>query len=212
MGYGEQRIDEFLRTLASSAPVPGGGSVAALNGALGASLFIMVGEITMGKKKPEDKTPIEEALSALRPLAARFAELIDEDAASFEKVMAAFKMPKEEGEQEARRRAIEEATIGAAEVPAETARAALAALGAGRALAEHGSKSAVSDVACGALCLEAAARAAAYNIKINLGGIEAAEARGRFERTLAEIEAQLAGLAAVRAKAEARITGGGAGG
>jgi len=206
MGYGGQKIEEFLGTLASSAPVPGGGSVAALSGALGVSLFIMVGEITMGKKKPEDKTPIEEALNALRPVATRFVELIDEDAASFEKVMAAFKMPKEEeGQQEERKRAIEEATIGAAEVPAETAAAALGALEAGRALAEYGAKSAVSDVACGALCLEAAARSAAYNIRINLGGIEAADARERFEKALAEIEGRLGELAAVREKAEERI-------
>jgi len=206
MGYGGQKIEEFLGTLASSAPVPGGGSVAALNGALGVSLLVMVGEITMGKKKPEDKTPVEEALRALKPIASRLVELIDEDAASFEKVMAAFKMPKEEeSQQEARKRAIEEATIGAAEVPAETARAALEALEAGRGLAVYGSKSAVSDVACGALCLEAAARAAAYNIKINLGGIEAPDARERFENALAEIETRLGELADVRAKAEERL-------
>lgn len=206
MGYGAQRIEEFLGTLASSAPAPGGGSVAALSGALGASLFIMVAEITMGKKKPEDKTPIEKALETLRPVKERFVDLIDEDAAAFEKVMAAFKMPKEEeGQQEARKKAIEEATIGAAEVPAETAAAALGALEAGRDLAEYGSKSAVSDVACGALCLEAAARAAAYNIRINLGGIADAAARERFEKALAEIEARLAGLADVRGKAEERI-------
>jgi formiminotetrahydrofolate cyclodeaminase len=204
--YGAQKIEEFLGTLASSAPVPGGGSVAALSGALGVSLLIMVAEITMGKKKPEDKTPIEGALKSLRPVAGRFVELIDEDAASFEKVMAAFKMPKEEeSQQEARKRAIEEATIGAAEVPAETAAAALGALEAGRALAEYGSKSAVSDVACGALCLEAAARAAAYNIKINLGGMETPDARERFEEALADIEARLGGLADVRAKAEERL-------
>jgi formiminotetrahydrofolate cyclodeaminase len=206
MGYGAQKIEEFLGTLASSAPVPGGGSVAALSGALGVSLLIMVAEITMGKKKPEDKTPIQEALKALRPIAGRLVELIDEDAAAFEKVMAAFKMPKEEeSQQEARKRAIEEATIGAAEVPAETAGAALGALAAGRALAEFGAKSAVSDVACGVLCLEAAARAAAYNVRINLGGIEAAEARERFEKALGDIEARLAELAEVRAKAEERI-------
>lgn len=206
MGYGAQKIEEFLGTLASSAPVPGGGSVAALSGALGVSLFIMVAEITMGKKKPEDKTPIEKALETLRPMKERFVELIDEDAAAFEKVMAAFKMPKEEESQrEARKRAIEDATIGAAEVPAETAGAALGALEAGRALAEYGSKSAVSDVACGALCLEAAARAAAYNIRINLGGIEAADACERFEKALAEIEARLGDLADIRGKAEERI-------
>jgi formiminotetrahydrofolate cyclodeaminase len=207
MTYGGQKIEEFLDTLASSAPVPGGGSVAALAGALGASLLAMVGEITMGKKKPEDKTAVEEALRLLGPMRERFVALIDEDAAAFEKVMAAFKMPKEEeGQREARKAAIEEATIGAANVPLETARAALAALEAGEALAEWGAKSAVSDVACGALCLEAAARAAAYNIQINVAGMEGAEARARFEGELAEIAARLRELARVRDKAESRVS------
>ncbi len=207
MTYGGQKIEEFLDTLASSAPVPGGGSVAALAGALGVSLLAMVGEITMGKKKPEDKTAVEGVLRLLGPMRERFVALIDEDAAAFEKVMAAFKMPKgEEGQREARKAAVEEATIGAASVPLETARAALAALEAGEALAELGAKSAVSDVACGALCLEAAARAAAYNIQINVAGMEDAEARARFGNALAEIDARLRELARVRDKAENRIS------
>jgi formiminotetrahydrofolate cyclodeaminase len=206
MVYGSQKIDELLSVLASSAPVPGGGSVAALAGALGASLLTMVGEITMGKKKPEDKTPVEEALKALEPTRRRFVELIDEDAAAFEKVMEAFKMPKEdEGQRETRKEAIEKATIGAAAVPRETARTAVAALEAGAALAEHGSRSAVSDVACGALCLEASARAAGYNIRINLAGIEDASERKPFEDALAEIENRLAELASIRRKAEERM-------
>ncbi len=206
MIYGNQKIDEFLAVLASSAPVPGGGSVAALAGALGASLLTMVGEITMGKKKPEDKTPVEAALKALEPMRRRFVELIDEDAAAFEKVMEAFKIPKEDdAQQQARKEAIEAATIGAAVVPRETARTALAALEAGAALAELGSKSAVSDVACGSLCLEASARAASYNIKINLAGIENAGERKPFEDALAEIDKKLTELAGVRRKAEERM-------
>jgi len=207
MAYGGQKIDEFLDVLASSAPVPGGGSVAALVGALGVSLLTMVGEITMGKKKPEDKTPIEGAIKTLTPMRARFMELVDEDAAAFEKVMTALKMPKDDENQiQARGDALEKATIGAAAVPLETARTALAALAAGEALAEHGSRSAVSDVACGALCLEAAARAAAYNIQINVAGMEGAEARARFEGELAEIAARLRELARVRDKAESRVS------
>lgn len=167
----------------------------------------MVGEITMGKKKPEDKTAVEEVLRLLGPMRERFVALIDEDAAAFEKVMAAFRIPKEEeGQREARKAAIEEATIGAANVPLETARAALAALAAGEVLAEWGAKSAVSDVTCGALCLEAAARAAAYNIQINVAGMEDAEARARFDGALAEIDARLRELARVREKAESRIS------
>ncbi len=207
MAYGDQKINEFLDALASAAPVPGGGSVAALAGALGVGLFVMVGEITMTKKKPGDKTPIAKALTALRPMRTRFIALIDEDAASFEKVMGALKLPKENEDQErARREAIARATVGASEVPRETAETALAALAVGDVLAELGAKSAISDVACGALCLEAAARAAAYNIRINLGGMEDAGIRARFERVLADIANRLGDLARVRIKAEEKLS------
>ncbi len=206
MTYGDQKVKDFVEILASSAPVPGGGSVAALAGALGVSLLTMVAEITMGKKRPEDKTAIEEALKTLTPMRARFVELMDEDAAAFKKVMAAFKLPKgDESQIRARADAVEQGTIGAAAVPLETARTALAALAAGDVLAEQGSKSAVSDVACGALCLEAAARAAGYNILINLAGIENAGERTRFEGALKEIEKRLGELARVREKAAERM-------
>ncbi len=206
MGYGEERIDGFLKTLASAAPVPGGGSVAALVGALGASLLTMVGEITMKKKKPEDKTAITEALEKLGTIRRRLVALADEDAAAFERVMAAFKMPKDdEAQKEARRAVIEEATVGAAEVPLETVRTSLDALAAGAALAELGARSAISDVACGAVCLEAAAAAAVYNVRINLAGLRLDENRARLEGALAEVEARRKDLRGVRAKAEERL-------
>jgi formiminotetrahydrofolate cyclodeaminase len=167
----------------------------------------MVGEITMSKKKPEDKTPIERALAVLRPMRAKFVALIDDDAAAFERVMAAFRLAKESEEEKAlRKAAVEKATIGAADVPLETARTALAALAAADELAETGAKSAISDIACGALCLETAARAAAYNILINVGGIEEEVERARLEQAMAEINNELTRLAKVREKAENRIS------
>jgi formiminotetrahydrofolate cyclodeaminase len=206
LAYGDWKVSDFTAQLASSAPVPGGGSVAALAGALGVSLFVMVGEITMGKKKPEDKSAIEAALKTLAPMRTRFLALIYEDAASFEKVMAAFKLPKETPAQEAaRKEAVERATVGAAEVPLETARLAVEALAAGVPLAEQGAKAAVSDVACGALCLEAAIKAAAYNVRINLGGLEDEAASKRLASALAEIEGKMASLANVRVAAEGRL-------
>lgn len=206
MAYGDLKVSDFTAQLASSAPVPGGGSVAALAGALGVSLLTMVGEITMGKKKPEDKTAIAAALKTLAPMRPRFLALIDEDAASFEKVMAAFKLPKDTPEQEAARKAaVEHATVGAAEVPLATARLAVEALAAGAVLAEQGAKAAVSDVACGALCLEAAVKAAAYNVRINIGGLEDEGTRNRLTEALAAIESEMASRAGVRAAAEGRL-------
>lgn len=206
--YREAQLEGFIAELASAAPVPGGGSVAALLGALGAALFAMVAEITMTKKKPEDKTPIAEALAKLIPIRNRFLELMDEDAQAFSAVMDAFKMPKEtEAQQAARKEAVARATFRAAEVPQETANLALTALAAGRPLAELGAASAISDVACGALCLEAAARAAAYNIAINLSGINDERERVKLSSALRDITGALAELEVVRTTAEERLRG-----
>ena len=206
MAYQDLTIKDFAEELGSAAPVPGGGSVAALAGALGVTLFQMVAEITMTKKKPEDKTRIAAALAALAPLRARLLALMDEDAASFAKVMAAYKLPKDDADQQAaRQRAVEAATVGAAEVPLATAREAVAALAAGAVLAEEGAASAISDVACGALCLEAAVRAAAYNVRINLGGLPEGVSKSRLAAELAAVEEGLASRAEVRAAAERRL-------
>ncbi|UCE26474.1 MAG: cyclodeaminase/cyclohydrolase family protein [Candidatus Coatesbacteria bacterium] len=208
MDFRKQTLEEFVSVLKSSDPVPGGGSAAAFSGALGAALLSMVGEITMGKKKPEDKSPIEEALAVTKPLVDKFIDLITEDAEAFDAVMAAFKMPKEtEGEKVERSRAIEAATIVAADVPLLTARTALEAVRAAKSLAEFGSKSAISDVACGVLMLESAFTGALYNVKINIPGISDEEVVERLEREVAELSDEMAaGAEATRKKAEERLS------
>lgn len=207
MDFKDQTLTEFIKALRSSAPVPGGGSVAALSGALGAALLTMVGEITMGKKFPEDKTPIEEALAVTAPLVDRFLDLISEDAAAFQGVMAAFKMPKDtDAEKEARSKAIEAATVVAAEVPLVTARTALEAVRAAGPLAEFGAKSAVSDVACGVLMLEAAFRGAVYNVRINVPGISDEKITGRFLADVKELSREMASVTTeARTRAEERF-------
>ena len=207
MDYRKQTLEDFAAVLKSSEPVPGGGSAAALSGALGAALLSMVGEITMGKKKPEDKTPIEEALAVTSPLVGRFLDLIAEDAEAFGAVMAAFKMPKETDDEKAERaRAVEAATIVAADVPLVTARTALEAARAAAGLAEFGSKSAISDVACGVLMLESAFNGALYNVKINIPGISDEEVVKRLEREVNELSAEMAATAAAaRVRAEGRL-------
>ena len=207
MAFKDMKLDDFLNTLATSKPVPGGGTAAALGGATGAALLCMVGEITMGKKKPEDKTPIEKSLNKLKPLVERFKDLADEDSAAFGKVMDAFKMPKEsEDEKAARSKAIQDATVIAADVPLETARVALSAAEAAYNLAEVGSKSAISDVACGVLFLDTAFRGALYNVKINVSGMRDENLASKYNNEVAALEAKFAGLRQKALdKAEARL-------
>jgi formiminotetrahydrofolate cyclodeaminase len=207
LDFRNQTLANFVNVLKSSEPVPGGGSAAALSGALGAALLSMVGEITMGKKKPEDKTPIENALAVTVPLVDKFLDLIKEDAEAFDAVMTAFRMPKETDDEQAERsRAIETATIVAADVPLVTARTALEAVRVAKDLAEFGSKSAVSDVACGVLMLESAFKGALYNVKINIPGISDEEVVKRLEGEADGLTAEMASAAeAAVLKAEERL-------
>ena len=163
---------------AASAPVPGGGSVVAHVGSLGAALAQMVAGLTIGRKKyvavePEMK---EIALRAAH-LVRRLAELKDEDAAAYTLVSDAYRLTKETPAQAtARDGAIQAGLIKAAEVPLETARlcAEVAALAA--TCAEKGNTNAASDAGVAALLAEAACRGAAYNVRINVSAMPAKEA------------------------------------
>jgi len=207
MAFKDMKLDDFLNTLATSEPVPGGGTAAALAGATGAALLCMVGEITMGKKKPEDKTPIEQSLGNLKPLVDRFKELADEDSEAFGEVMKAFKLPKESDEEKAARsQAIQDATVIAADVPLETARVALSAAKNAMNLAESGSKSAISDVACGILFLDTAFKGALYNVKINVSGMNDDNLVSKYNNEVAVLENGFANLRdKALAAAEARL-------
>jgi formiminotetrahydrofolate cyclodeaminase len=167
-------INEFLAVLASDAPTPGGGSVAALNGALGCALLEMVCDLTIGKEKYkdswEDLEPIKPDLERLRE---ELTDSIDRDAAAFDKVTVAFKMPKTEpAEKAARKEAIQEAFKAAAETPKSTARYIHEALKHAMTIAEKGNPNAMSDVGVAATCLRTGMHAALLNIAINLGAIK----------------------------------------
>ena len=175
---GGESLAGFVAAVASSAPVPGGGSVVAHVGSLGAALAQMVAGLTIGRKKyvavePEMK---EIALRAAH-LARRLAELKDEDAAAYTLVSDAYKLTKETPAQAtARDGVIQAGLIKAAEVPLETARlcAEVAALAA--TCAEKGNTNAASDAGVAALLAEAACRGAAYNVRINVSAMPAKEA------------------------------------
>jgi glutamate formiminotransferase/formiminotetrahydrofolate cyclodeaminase len=189
-------LPDFLNDVASSAPAPGGGSVAALNGALGTALMTMVCNLTIGKKGyeefEEELTALKDRLTATRE---RFTDLIDEDAEAFKKVMAAYKRPKmSESEKQERELAISEALKVAAETPFRTMSLALDTLQQCRPVVEYGNKNSVSDAGVGAMNLLSALLAARLNVLINLGSIADADFVEQKRRAVEEMAAAADGL------------------
>ncbi len=163
-------IDEFLDDLASSSPAPGGGSVAALSGALGAALTSMVANLTIGKKKYVDvEADMKKVLREAENLRAKFTSLVERDTQAFNKVMEAFGLPKETEDQKAlRSAAIDETTREATLVPLEVMKHCIDALALAREVASKGNQNSISDAGVSALMLHAACEGAALNVKINL--------------------------------------------
>jgi formiminotetrahydrofolate cyclodeaminase len=166
-------IGNFTELVAAGTPAPGGGSVAAYCGVLAASLGQMVCNLTIGKQKYAEAEPRLRAVrSELEGLGARLRELIAEDAASFEAVLRAYRLPKDSDEQKAERAAqIQIALQGAVDVPVETAQRGFDILRLLGELADIGNPNALSDVAVGARLAQVAIRGASYNISVNLDSI-----------------------------------------
>jgi glutamate formiminotransferase/formiminotetrahydrofolate cyclodeaminase len=170
---GGETLGGFVAAVASSAPVPGGGSVAAHVGALGAALAEMVAGLTIGRKK---YAAVESDMKSLAAhaitLGARLSTLVKEDSDSYALVSAAYKMPKESAEQAAGRdAAIQAALMKAATVPLETARACVAVARLAATCAQKGNANAVSDAGVAALLAEAACKGAVYNVRINVSSM-----------------------------------------
>src|ERR1051326_1978640 len=167
----------FLDELASSSPAPGGGSVAALSGAIGSALTSMVCNLTIGKKKYQDVEPEMNAiLQKSEVLRKIFTKLVEQDTEAFNKVMEAFDLPKDSEDQKAlRSAAIQEATKEAALIPLEVMKHVVAAITLVKLVAEKGNANSVSDAGVSALMLHAACEGAALNVQINLSGIRDTE-------------------------------------
>jgi len=166
----EKTITKFLDELASNSPAPGGGSVAALSGALGAALTSMVCNLTIGKKKYLDvEAEMKSVVRQSEQLRQKFSALITSDTLAFNKVMEAFALPKESEDQKAlRSAAIQAATKEAALVPLEVMKHVIDALALAKIVAGKGNVNSVSDAGVSALMLHAAAEGAALNVRINL--------------------------------------------
>ncbi len=182
----------FLDAVAANSPTPGGGSVAALAGALAAALTAMVGRLTVGKRRYADvKQAVSDAIVAAEKLRATLTVRMDEDAAAFDKVMAAYKLPKgTPDEQVARDAEIQSATILAAEVPLATARDALAAMQLALVVAEKGNVNAITDAATAAWMAMASIQGAALNVRINATSIHDAAKKQEWLDELATVTEQ----------------------
>lgn len=168
----------FIDELASNSPAPGGGSVAALCGSLGSALGSMVFNLTVGKKAylslgDQERASVDKGLVDANELKDRFLQLMNEDTLAFNKLMEAFKMPKETEEDKAiRSEKIQIAYKGATEIPLEVARRSYDIYEIIEIAVDHGNKNAISDAGVAALLTQAAIEGAIMNVKINLGSIK----------------------------------------
>jgi formiminotetrahydrofolate cyclodeaminase len=190
-------IDDFAGRLASSDPVPGGGSASAVAAALGASLVVMVASLTTGRPKYVDHEPmLGWAAETGRRLIDRFLEIADADAVAFGGFAAALKMPRDtDDEIAARTEAMQAAARRSAEAPLSCVEACFDLLQAAEALAGRSNPNAASDVDVAALLGEAAARGAAANVMINLPSTGDPELEGRLTERVTELLAAIEDLA-----------------
>ena len=167
-------LRQFCNETLSDSPAPGGGSVAALMGALGASLGGMVANLSAGKRGWDDKLEYFSGWAVkAQQLKDELLFLVDEDTAAFNRVMSAFGLPKESAEEKgARSAAIQSATKYAAEVPLRVMETALKSYDLLGEMAEQGNPASLSDVGVGLLAIRACIEGAALNVRINLGSLK----------------------------------------
>lgn len=184
----------FAEETASESPAPGGGSVAAYMGALGAALGTMVANLSAHKSGWDERwKEFSDAADSGQALMQRLLSLVDEDTAAFNRIKAAMSLPKgTDSEKEQRAAAIEAATLYASQVPLKTARAAAEAFPLLRAMASDGNPASVTDAGVGALAARAAVRGAALNVRINAAGLVDRAAADELIASARALEAEAA--------------------
>ncbi len=170
----EMTVSQFIDTLYSDAPAPGGGSAAALSGALGISLVAMVAALTAGKEKYKEYDALmQDILERSQGLKEKLTHAIDADTEAFNGVSAVFAMPKATEEDKANRKAaMQEALKEAARVPLDVMHLAVDALGLAEAALGKANPNAASDLGVAAIQLKTALQGAWLNVCINLSGIQ----------------------------------------
>ena len=178
MSYLDMSLEDFINVVDSDAPAPGGGSVSALASTLGIALTRMMGALAVNKKKYNElddiiKQEFTEKSNKLFKIREKLGKLIDEDTASFNQLMGAFRLPKEtEEEKKFRSSEIQRTTLYATEVPFEVAKTSLEAMELFPFFSKYGNQNAITDLGVGAMLLETGIRGAILNVKINLGGLK----------------------------------------
>lgn len=182
----------FIDELASPLPAPGGGSAAAYAGAMGAALVAMVAGLTIGKKKYAEVEAEMQAIHLVaEKLRAEMTQAVDDDAAAFEAVMGAFKLPKESDEEKsARTAAIQLATMNAAYVPLQSVQRAVQIMELALKCATHGNLNAISDAMSGFAMSRACLTAAGYNVRINISSLPDKSAGDAYLKELVDLENQ----------------------
>jgi formiminotetrahydrofolate cyclodeaminase len=168
---------DLLSAFSSTDPTPGGGSAAALASAVGASLLMMVAGLPKTRtNSPEDRTALERAASRLAILRTQLCDAVDADSAAYDDVMAAYRLPKGTGEEQAARKAaIQRALRSAIEVPLTVMRLSNQVMQHAAEIAAHGHRAASSDVGVAVALLQAGASGARLNIDTNVQSVNDAE-------------------------------------
>ncbi|MFZ1400927.1 MAG: glutamate formimidoyltransferase [Candidatus Promineifilaceae bacterium] len=196
----------FLDAVAAKEPTPGGGSVAALAGALAAGLAQMVAGLTVNRKKyAEVEAQAAAVLAEATSLREQLTQAITEDAAAFDAVMAAFR--NQDVSEAVRESQIQQATIGAAEVPLKVAQMSYRAAQLAGEVAQIGNINAVTDATAGVLLAQAAVETAVLNVKINATSVKNKQLVARWQTETANLTQETAALVQ-RIKAVAAQRGG----
>jgi methenyltetrahydrofolate cyclohydrolase len=185
----QSSIEKFLDDLASGAPTPGGGSAAAIMGAMGAALISMVCNVTVGKKGLE---AVAAEMKSLREqsekLRARLAAMVAEDVAAFDGLMVAYRLPKlSETDKVRRTEAIQTSLRAATETPLDCARACAEVIALAQRAGEAGYSGVISDAGVGVLAAHAALRSAALNVYMNAPSLKDREFARQATSEVAEL-------------------------
>jgi len=190
------KIVDFLDELNSSAPTPGGGAVAALNGAEAAGLFAMVANVTNNKQLKKDLEPNKNLVKAVLMSSIHqnnLLQLMDADANAFKALMDCYKMPKEtEEEKELRKVAIQNACKNACDPPIQTLKACLSLMNEARVTVAEGDRSVVSDAYIGSRLLVSAIHSSIYNLMININSIKDQEFCDKLKNMIDDAKAKIA--------------------
>lgn len=184
----DDSIRNFIKQAGSSSPTPGGGSVAALIAALGASMTSMVGNLSQGEKFAPIQPQVAVVIEQMNSLTIACEELLHDDITSFNKYMQALKLPKITDEEKLlRKNALHEATIHAIDVPLRLIEVCRVGMVCTHSIAASANKNVISDLGIGAILFEAAAQSALLTIEINLASLKDMELKREYSDKLSSL-------------------------